>query len=86
LIVLDRNITYADQTRNITAGTVPVNAVETHAMTAATRQFQPSSRRNLVTSNAVLCYYCGKPGHIQRYCSARSFGRRDQARGGAPRS
>jgi hypothetical protein len=80
LVVLDRNITYAEKTRKIPAATVRVNAVETHATTSTTRQFQSSSGRNSVTSNSVVCYYCGIPGNIQRNCRARSYGMRNQAR------
>jgi hypothetical protein len=39
LVVLDRNITYADKTRETPAAIVRVNAVETNATTSATRQF-----------------------------------------------
>jgi hypothetical protein len=72
LIMVDRNIAYADGTRQLpstaegakVAGRGVVAAIIHHAGTCSSQNKVSSS------GNTPVCYYCGKVGHIQRNCAA----------------
>jgi hypothetical protein len=71
LVVVDRNMAYAEGTRQprsmmegeMVAGRGVVAAIDHHAGTKSSTN-QASS-----PSNRPVCYYCGRVGHIQRNCS-----------------
>jgi hypothetical protein len=68
-VIVDRNINYADAVREIPVPTGPSRAIETRAVTATARRVQKYKNAN--TGNILMCFRCGKPGHIQRYRRAK---------------
>jgi hypothetical protein len=79
-VVLDRNLTYADAMRHAPGTTVRAHAVRTTVANSTDRPSQSAPRRDPVSSNPVFCYYCNKPGHIQRNCYARAARNRRRSR------
>ena len=78
LAVVDRNVTYADSTR--ANRSVAVKPSETRLTTATVMQSQPRVNKSHTSGKQIICFSCGKPGHIQRNCYVRSAHRRNQAR------
>jgi hypothetical protein len=82
LIVVDRNIAYADVTRQSPATAEGAKVAGGGVVAAINQPAGTSSSRNKVSSpgNRRVCYYCGKVGHIQRNCAA-YIARRGRSRG-----
>ena len=78
LAVVDRNVTYADSTR--AKRPVAEKSSETRLTTATVTHSTHRVNKPHASGKPILCFSCGKPGHIQRNCYVRSPNRRNQAR------
>jgi hypothetical protein len=71
LAVVDRNIAYADQTRVRQSAAVTVGVVESHTKHPDLRSGGPQSWQVSRPGKSLVCFYCRKPGHIQKRCFLR---------------
>ena len=78
LAVVDRNVTYADSTR--ANRPVAVKPSETRLTTVTVTHSPPRVNKPHASGKQIICFSCGKQGHIQRNCYVRSPHRRNQAR------
>jgi len=69
--VVDRNIAYAGQTRTVQSSAVTFGVIESHLKPGNSRYSHSDSRRTSRSGKPVVCFYCRKPGHIQKRCSFR---------------
>jgi hypothetical protein len=69
LIVVDRNIAYADKTRKMSVSTTRAEAVVSNTSTTfvAESSRRPSSKKPL-QGKLVVCFGCDKTGHFHRNC------------------
>lgn len=70
LAVVDPNIAYAEQMRNIQPAAGTAGVVETQRTTSIIRYSHAPSQRTSRPSNTA-CFHCRKPGHIQKVCRLR---------------
>jgi len=78
LAVVDRNVIYADSTK--ANRSVAVKPSETRLTTATVMHSQRRVNKSHASGKQIICFSCGKPGHIQRNCYVRSAHRQNQAR------
>jgi hypothetical protein len=71
LAVVDRNIAYTDQTRAVQSTAVTVGVVESHPKHPDPRSAGPQLSQVSRPGKSLVCFYCRKPGHIQRRCFLR---------------
>jgi hypothetical protein len=80
LIVIDRNVTYADSLRTEPSTTFQVGHVEVqNTVSQGQQDYRPPERSDSV-NRRVVCFYCNKPGHIQKNCFKRQAQLRGQER------
>jgi hypothetical protein len=70
LIVVDRNITYADKTRQLSASMGRAKAVETASTSFVSSHRRSPASKKPFQGKTVVCFYCGKTEHIQINCFA----------------
>jgi 16S rRNA G966 N2-methylase RsmD len=78
LIVVDRNIMHADQTRQPSLSMGTAKAVETASTSFVSSHPRSPASTKPIRGKPVVCFYCGKTGHIQRNCFARQAQKRKQ--------
>ena len=69
---VDRNITFADNTRKASAAPPAANAGSQRHQRPFNKQQQFTVNKSSKSGNQVVCFHCGKPGHIQSNCFLRS--------------
>ena len=67
LEIVDRNVMYADQSRQGGSTARPPAAFSSEQRKAGIRG-QPSVSANDMSRNQSRCYSCGQKGHFQRHC------------------
>jgi hypothetical protein len=77
LVVVERNVAYADCLRTPQPTNIQVGRVDAQNCILQGHQAHKSSQQNARLNRGVVCYFCNKPGHIQRDC----FKCRGQLRG-----
>jgi hypothetical protein len=65
LAVVDRNIAYADCTRT-SCTAVCSRAVQPRYTTSASEYSQKRVNKTPVPGKQIVCFSCGKPGHVQK--------------------
>jgi hypothetical protein len=68
LVVVERNVAYADCLRTPQPTNFQVGRVDAQNCITQEHQAHKSSQRNARLNRGVVCYFCNKPGHIQRDC------------------
>jgi hypothetical protein len=70
LAVLDRNVTYADQTREA-GGAAGVNSVKPCENNVGEKPSPSAVGEAPTQGNQRVSFNCGKPGHVQKRCFGR---------------
>jgi hypothetical protein len=68
MAVVDLNIVHADQKRTVQSMAVTVGVVESHHKPWNPRSACIQSSQVSRPGKPVVCFYCWKPGHIQKKC------------------
>ena len=66
-MIVDWNMAYADRTKSVQSTAVTVGVVESHPKPRDPRSACTQSPRVSRPCKPV-CFYCRKPGHIQKRC------------------
>jgi hypothetical protein len=77
LVVVDRNITFADNTRQSVAVGRWDEMVHSTVRDVYVNRSDHRTSKASDRSKVPVCYNCGKSGHIQRNCFAKQHSRRN---------
>jgi hypothetical protein len=68
MVVVDLNIVHADQMRTVQSTAVTVGVVKSHPKPWNPRSACIQSSQVSRPGKPIVCFYCWKPGHIQKRC------------------